>query len=55
MPVQINELIIRATVDPERQESQQILKPSTPPSSQIPDVTMITEIVEEILKAKKER
>lgn len=56
MPVQINEIVIRTTVDPVQQQEQQTTT-STSPSNQSHalDETAISEIVLEILKAKKER
>lgn len=55
MPVQINEVVIRAVVDPVQQEPQSpaVSMPSSPSATL--DAMAISEIVLEILKDKKER
>lgn len=56
MAVHINEVIVRITVDPEQQEKQASnINSSSSKQSHVLDEADISEIVLEIIKAKKER
>ena len=56
MPVQINELVIKTTLEKEESENREKRKdPLQPGNGHIVDEMSVIEIVAEILKEKKER
>lgn len=55
MPVQINEVVISATVTPEESDKQKKVGSNSRDQTATPYAETVAEIIEEILKEKKER